>query len=144
MILEQYLIKSRKKENNMEQIITSLLETDAYKLSMGQAIYHQFSDYKTTWTFKCRNKDVKFTEEMVNEIKRQIKESAKLEMAYFDLIKKISKDFKEQNFDEIYKTLKKLRKTEWYKMIDKQYSSDSSTNMNQFYDIDKYKIDEFE
>ena len=76
--------------------------------------------------------------------KKQIKESAKLEMAYFDLIKKISKDFKEQNFDEIYKTLRKLRKTEWYKMIDKQYSSDSSTNMNQFYDIDKYKIDEFE
>lgn len=73
MILEQYLIKSRKKENNMEQIITSLLETDAYKLSMGQAIYHQFSDYKTTWSFKCRNKDVHFTPEMVEEIRRQIK-----------------------------------------------------------------------
>lgn len=58
MILEQYLIKSRKKENNMEQIINSLLETDMYKFSMGQAIYHQFSDYKTTWCFKCRNKDV--------------------------------------------------------------------------------------
>lgn len=57
----------------MEQIITSLLETDAYKFSMGQAIYHQFSDYKTTWTFRCRNKDVHFTEEMVEEIKRQIK-----------------------------------------------------------------------
>lgn len=56
----------------MEQIITSLLENDAYKFSMGQAIYHQFSDYKTTWTFKCRNTDVKFTEEMVEEIKRQI------------------------------------------------------------------------
>jgi len=40
---------------------------------MGQAIYHQFPDYKTTWTFKCRNKDVKFTEEMVQEIKDQIK-----------------------------------------------------------------------
>ena len=39
----------------MERIITSLLETDAYKFSMGQAIYHQFSDYKTTWSFKCRN-----------------------------------------------------------------------------------------
>lgn len=36
-----------------------------YKFSMGQTIYHQFSDYKTTWTFKCRNKDVKFTEEIV-------------------------------------------------------------------------------
>ncbi len=57
----------------MEQIITSLLETDAYKFSMGQAIYHQFSDYKTTWSFKCRNEDVHFTPEMVEEIKKQIK-----------------------------------------------------------------------
>ena len=57
----------------MKQIITSLLETDAYKFSMGQAIYHQFSDYKTTWSFKCRNEDVRFTAEMIEEIKRQIK-----------------------------------------------------------------------
>ena len=57
----------------MERIITSLLETDAYKFSMGQAIYHQFSDYKTTWDFKCRNTDVHFTSEMVEEIKNQIK-----------------------------------------------------------------------
>lgn len=56
----------------MEPIITSLLETDMYKFSMGQAIYHQFSDYKTTWTFKCRNADVHFTPEMVEEIRRQI------------------------------------------------------------------------
>ena len=34
----------------MERIINSLLEIDAYKFSMGQAIYHLFSDYKTTWT----------------------------------------------------------------------------------------------
>ena len=57
----------------MERIITSLLETDAYKFSMGQAIYHQFSDYKTTWDFKCRNTDVHFTPEMVEEIKNQIR-----------------------------------------------------------------------
>ena len=56
----------------MHQIITSLLETDAYKLSMGQCIYHHYSDYKTTWRFKCRNEDVHFTAEMVEEIKRQI------------------------------------------------------------------------
>lgn len=35
----------------MEQIITSLLTQDLYKFSMGQAIYHQFSDYKTTWSY---------------------------------------------------------------------------------------------
>ena len=63
----------------MEAIITSLLETDLYKFSMGQAIFHQFPGYKTTWTFKCRNKDVKFTSEMVEEIKHQLQEySSKL------------------------------------------------------------------
>lgn len=53
-------------------IITSLLENDLYKFSMGQAIYHQFPGYKTTWTFKCRNTNVHFTQDMVNEIKAQI------------------------------------------------------------------------
>ena len=55
------------------QIITNLLTQDLYKFSMGQAIYHQFPGYKTTWTFKCRNKDAFFTPEMVEEIKEQIK-----------------------------------------------------------------------
>lgn len=57
----------------MKPIITSLLETDMYKFSMGQAIYHHFSDYTTTWAFKCRNKDVHFTAEMVELIRAQIK-----------------------------------------------------------------------
>ena len=55
----------------LPQIINSLLENDMYKFSMGQCIYHQFSAYKTTWTFKCRNTDVFFTTEMVEEIKAQ-------------------------------------------------------------------------
>ena len=76
----------------LHQIITSLLETDMYKLSMGQAIYHQFSDYKTTWSFKCRNKDVQFTSEMVEEIRAQIQAYCKLrftedELQYLDNIK---------------------------------------------------------
>ena len=57
----------------MDQIITSLLENDLYKFSMGQAIYHHFSDYKPTWTFKCRNKDVVFSDDVVEEIKHQIR-----------------------------------------------------------------------
>ncbi len=73
----------------MKPIITSLLENDMYKFSMGQAIYHQFPDYKTTWTFKCRNKDVKFTKAMVKEIKHQIQQYCKLryteeELTYLD------------------------------------------------------------
>jgi len=54
-------------------IITSLLENDLYKFSMGQVIYHQFPSYTTGWTFKCRNTDVFFTPEMVEEIREQIK-----------------------------------------------------------------------
>lgn len=57
----------------MKQIINSLLETDLYKFSMGQAIYHQFPDYRTTWSFKCRNEDVHFSDEMVGEICNQIR-----------------------------------------------------------------------
>lgn len=76
----------------LNQIITSLLETDLYKFSMGQTIYHQFTSYKTTWTFKCRNQDVFFTPEMVEEIKEQIKAYCKLrftedELQYLDNIK---------------------------------------------------------
>ena len=78
----------------MEQIITSLLETDLYKISMGQAIYHQYSDYKTTWTFKCRNTDVFFTPAMVREIKRQIKLYCKLSFTEDELEYLNNKTFK--------------------------------------------------
>ena len=76
----------------LKPIISSLLETDMYKFSMGQCIYNKFTSYKTTWTFKCRNKDVYFTEEMVEEIKHQIQEYCKLrftedELDYLENIK---------------------------------------------------------
>ena len=56
----------------LNPIINSLTEIDLYKFSMGQTIFHQFNKDRTKWAFKCRNKNVKFTEEMVNEIKEQI------------------------------------------------------------------------
>lgn len=75
----------------LNQIITSLLETDMYKFSMGQVIYHQFPGYKTTWSFKCRNKGVVFTKEMVQEIKEQVQAFCNLrfteeELQYLDNI----------------------------------------------------------
>ena len=79
----------------LNKIINSLLETDMYKFSMGQAIYHQFPSYITTWSFKCRNTDVFFTVEMIDEIKEQIK-------AYCDL------RFSEDELDY-------LRKITWIK-----------------------------
>lgn len=79
------------KQMRLPQIINSLLETDMYKFSMGQTIFHQFTGYKTTWTFKCRNKDVHFTDEMVEEIKEQVQAFCQLrfteeELQYLDNI----------------------------------------------------------
>ena len=83
--------KEDKKQMRLPQIINSLLETDMYKFSMGQTIFHQFTSYKTTWTFKCRNKDVHFTDEMVEEIKEQVQAFCQLrfteeELEYLDNI----------------------------------------------------------
>ena len=84
----------------LERIINSLLETDMYKFSMGQTIYHQFPSYTTTWTFKCRNKDVHFTPEMVEEIREQIKAYCELkftedELNYLKSITWIKNDYVE-------------------------------------------------
>ena len=80
----------------LPQIINSLLETDLYKFSMG--IYHKFPGYRTTWTFKCRNKDVHFTQEMVKEIKEQLKAFCELrftedELEYLKNIKWLKEDY---------------------------------------------------
>ena len=56
----------------LKPIITSHIETDAYKINMLQVVFSQFSNDRTTWAFKCRNKNVKFTPEMVAEIRKQI------------------------------------------------------------------------
>lgn len=82
----------------MDQIITSLLETDLYKFSMGQAIYHQYPEYITTWTFKCRNEDVRFTQEMVDEIRHQIRLYCMLhfsedELSYLKKIKWLNESY---------------------------------------------------
>ncbi|MCR4790030.1 MAG: nicotinate phosphoribosyltransferase [Treponemataceae bacterium] len=82
----------------LHTIITSLLETDLYKFSMGQAIYHQYPSYKTNWTFKCRNEGVHFTAEMVKEISEQIENYCSLgftsdELEYLSNIAWLHEDY---------------------------------------------------
>ena len=56
----------------LDPIITSLVETDQYKINMWQVFLHQFNKDRVTWAFKCRNPGVKFTPEMIAEIRKQI------------------------------------------------------------------------
>jgi nicotinate phosphoribosyltransferase len=53
-------------------IIISLLDTDLYKFNMNQVIFHKHTNLNGTYYFKCRNEDIKFTSEMVDEINAQI------------------------------------------------------------------------
>ena len=53
-------------------IVESLLDTDLYKFNMDQVIFHKHTDLCGQYYFKCRNKNVRFTPEMVEEIKAQV------------------------------------------------------------------------
>lgn len=72
------------------------------------------------------------------------KENVRTEFYYFNLIRECSRFVKEENFQELYHYLRKLRMTKWYKDIDKEISLDLHKNLNEFYDIDEFKIDYLE
>ena len=56
----------------LKPIINSLCETDQYKFNMMDVVMRKFNDYTVVWTFKCRNEDVRFTPEMIQEIREQV------------------------------------------------------------------------
>lgn len=58
--------------NHLPQIITSLLDNDLYKFTMGQLFLHQFPDAVVEWTYKNRDPNTKFTQEIIDEINYQI------------------------------------------------------------------------
>lgn len=52
-------------------VITSFLDTDAYKLHMQQAVFHQNPNALTAFEFNCRNKD-DFLGVYADEIRREV------------------------------------------------------------------------
>ena len=53
-------------------MVKSLLDTDLYKFNMDQVIFHKHTDLCGQYFFKCRNKVVVFTPDMLDEINAQI------------------------------------------------------------------------
>lgn len=70
---------------HLPQIITHLTDNDFYKYTMGQLFVHQFHDVKVEWTYKNRDKDRKFTREMIDEINYQIDLYSKLRYTQWEL-----------------------------------------------------------
>ncbi|MWP50090.1 MULTISPECIES: nicotinate phosphoribosyltransferase [unclassified Gilliamella] len=52
-------------------IITSLLDTDAYKLHMQQAVFHHYPNATVTAEFRCRSDDLlgKYADEITHQVK---------------------------------------------------------------------------
>ncbi len=83
-----------------QPIIVSLLDTDLYKFNMDQVIFHKHTDLNGEYFFKCRNKNIVFTPEMVAEIDAQIDHLCTLrftkeELDYLRSIRFIKNDYVE-------------------------------------------------
>ena len=97
----------------LEPIIRSLLDTDLYKFTMHQVMFHKHTNLKGTYVFKCRNKDIKFTYAMLDEINAQIDHLCTLsytdeELDYLSSIRFIKPDYVE--FLRLYKPLRRYVK----------------------------------
>ena len=84
----------------LKPIVLSLLDTDLYKFNMNQVIFHKHTDLSGQYYFKCRNKDVVFTEEMTKEISEQVDHLCTLsfkkdELDYLRSIRFIKDDYVE-------------------------------------------------
>lgn len=84
----------------LKPIVLSLLDTDLYKFNMNQVILHKHTDLSGQYYFKCRNKDVVFTEEMTKEISEQVDHLCTLsfkkdELDYLRSIRFIKDDYVE-------------------------------------------------
>ncbi len=53
-------------------IINSLLDQDFYKFTMGQVVLHRFPHFQVKYRFKCRNANIVWTREMVDDIVREL------------------------------------------------------------------------
>ena len=83
-----------------DPIIISLLDTDLYKFNMDQVIFHKHTDLCGQYYFKCRNKGIIFTPEMVEEINEQVDHLCSLkftkeELDYLRSIRFIKNDYVE-------------------------------------------------
>lgn len=84
----------------LSPIIVSLLDTDLYKFNMNMVMFHKHTNLNGTYLFKCRNKDVVFTNEMVDEINAQIDHLCTLsftdeELEYLNSLRFIKSDYVE-------------------------------------------------
>ena len=94
----------------LSPIITHLTDTDLYKFTMLQTMFHRHTNLNGTYIFKCRNKDVTFTAEMVEEINAQIDHLCTLHFTDEELDYLASMRFIKPDFIEFLRIWRPLRR----------------------------------
>lgn len=61
-------------------IIQSLLDQDFYKYSMAQVVLNSFPDFHVKYRFKCRNKGIVWTTEMLKDITNELQSFCSLKL----------------------------------------------------------------
>ena len=61
-----------------DRIVQNLLDTDFYKLTMMQAVLHNYPNVEVEWEFRCRNSED--LRPYLNEIRHQIERLGELSM----------------------------------------------------------------
>ena len=98
-------------------IITSLFDTDFYKFTMGQIVFHRFPDVDIEYEFRCRSESIDLLP-YIDQIKEEISNLCSLrctteELDYLSNIRFMKKSFIEflrvlqLNEDFIKKTLRR-------------------------------------
>lgn len=84
----------------LSPIIVSLLDTDLYKFTMNQVMFHKHTNLEGVYLFKCRTEDAVFTPEICDEINAQIDHLCTLtftdeELDYLSSLRFIKHDYVE-------------------------------------------------
>ena len=90
--------------------IVSLLDTDLYKFNMNQVMFHKHTNLNGVYLFKCRNKDVVFTQDMCDEINAQIDHLCTLTFAEEELNYLASLRFIKSDYIEFLRLWRPLRR----------------------------------
>ena len=112
--------------------VVSLLDTDLYKFNMNQVMFHKHTNLNGTYIFKCRNKDVKFTKEMLYEISAQINHLCTLrfsdeELEYLNSLRFIKNDYVE--FLRLWHPIRKYVKC-WLEVKDNENEGTLNIEVN--------------
>src|SRR3990167_11446320 len=86
-----------------QPIITSLLDTDLYKLTMMQCVLHQFPEVMVEYQFKNRTKDIALSP-YLDEINHEIDALCQLHFNKDELAYLTSLDYIKPNFIEFLRT----------------------------------------